>query len=129
MLEPAWSPVGRAHPIEALPAASVHQHNGERFPHARGDHVLDVHLLPTDEAATRCVSALHVDPHEAPFGEIERQRFRCRQLGERRLCEARRSCRSRGQWIEGGGGNTGDAERRCAAHELAAADSAASVTV
>ncbi len=70
---PAWAAVGRTHPIRALAAAAVHQHDGIRMPDARGNLILDVHLLAVDHGAARDFGPLHANPEEAPFGQIERR--------------------------------------------------------
>src|SRR5262245_46558344 len=72
VLEPARTTVGCAKPISPLPATAVHEHDRKRMTHLRGNHVLDVHLLPADERAPCSLCALHVDPHVAPLGDVER---------------------------------------------------------
>jgi hypothetical protein len=121
VLEPARAPVGRAHPVEALPAAAVYQHDRERVPHTRRHHVLDVHLLPADEAAARRIGPLHVDPHVAPLGQIE-----WKLLGRRRGGKGELGClRGTGrQWTQGRRRRAGRAEHGGLSHELAPAEGA-----
>ena len=68
---PASSSVWRAHPVETLTAAAVHEHDGIRVLHHRGDLILDVHLLPVGHGAARQLGALHAHEEVAPFRDIE----------------------------------------------------------
>jgi hypothetical protein len=88
----------------------------------RRNHVLDVHLLAADERAPRRLGALHVDPHVAPLGDVERN---LRGGGGTLLRERRgfgSACR---EGAEHGRGRAGDTERGGSAHELAPLDLAA----
>ncbi len=86
-LRPAAASVGRAHPVESLPAAAVHKDNRVRMPHLSGREHLDVHLLAVDERSTRQFDALDADEKIRPLGEVERrQRARAAsRLRSRRL--------------------------------------------
>ena len=123
VLEPARASIRGFHPVGALPAAAMHEHHGERMPHLRRNHVLDVHLLPADVGAARRFGTPDVHPHVAPLGEVERSLLgRCgsslRQPGG--VGAPRRERPDRGRR------GTGHAQRGGAAHEVAAADTAGS---
>jgi hypothetical protein len=72
MRGPAAPAVGRAHPIEALSAAAVHQHDRVGMFYLRGDPGFNVHLAAVDDGAAGEIGAVDANPEIAPFGEIER---------------------------------------------------------
>src|SRR5215471_16017952 len=69
---PTAPAIGSAHPIGALSAAAVHQHDRVRMANPRRYLILDVHLLAIDYGAAGEFSALDADPEIAPFGDVER---------------------------------------------------------
>ena len=116
VLEPAGPAIRRAEPIGSLSAAAVHEHDRKRMTHLRGNHVLDVHLLPADERAARRLRALDVHPHVAPLGDVERN------LRGRGCCLLRKDFSRRCKRAERRGGRTSNAHRGGSPHEVATAD-------
>ena len=70
---PARTAVGAAHPVRALAAPAMNQHDGKRMLDHSWNLVLHIHLLAVDDGPARDFSALHAHPEEAPFSEIERR--------------------------------------------------------
>ena len=68
---PAWSAIRCTHPIGALAAATVHQHDRIRMADPGGDLIFDVHLFAVDHRAARNFGAFHSHPEKTPFGEVE----------------------------------------------------------
>ena len=68
---PAGAAVGGAHPVEALAAAAVHQHDRVGVFDLRGDPGFDVHLAAVDYGAAGEIGAVDAHPEIAPLGEVE----------------------------------------------------------
>src|SRR5581483_621810 len=77
---PATPAVRRAHPVQTLPAAAVHQHDRIRMPHLGRNLILDVHLRALDHGARlprlaahgiRQRRALNAYPKETPLSNIQ----------------------------------------------------------
>src|SRR5579862_10031382 len=70
---PSGASIGTAHPVRALAAASMNQHDGVGMFYARRNLILHIHLLAIYHSAARNFGALNTHPEEAPLGEIDRR--------------------------------------------------------
>src|ERR1700686_4950393 len=68
---PAATAIGSAHPVRALSAAAVDQHDRIRMADPRRGLILHVHLLTVDHGAASQVGPLHAHPEVAPLGDVE----------------------------------------------------------
>ena len=68
---PSGAAIGTAHPVRALAAAAVNQHDRVGMSYARRNLVLHIHLLAVDDCPARNLGLFHAHPEEAPLREIE----------------------------------------------------------
>ncbi len=108
---PAGTPVGGAHPVEALAAAAVYEHDRVGMLHFAGNPGLHIHLLATDVGAAGEIGALDAHPEVAPLGQIERD-FRGRRGASRILRGELTGLGQHGGHSETAGGGCGEVAPR-----------------